>query len=539
MKRTNQRWKENGALGWVAGRTPRMRAAAVSTAAHIWPLLLFALPGGRARTLLMMGVAICCLMLVFIAVAVHRRRSTSITVIKRSVAPPAFQPAFVNRPASPDAQVTQDVFDTDWAESQPVPPPEAPAPRPRAETTDDPTVLLLSALLGRAAVRPAVVATAGGGGANVAAPSVVSPARAMTDEPQVSPAPTPVVTHVSPMLRLTRRLSDTLGRFRSKPQLDPWFAEIQRALPQYQIIEHLNRGGLADIIKVKELSRGNGAASQRGWRGRTSRRVLALKFPREDKLRESFENTVNSLRAEAKTRESLFGDFIVTIVQTSVCNIHVAGGRAPQCTVPYYAMEYIAGGTLREYMRRDSWSNVAFPERIELIQGVLQGLREAHHSLKPVYHLDLKPENIMIVGDGGRRGRLRPKLIDFGSTALGESTTGGRHATPAYSAPEHLRPSAMLDGRTDLFSLGLILFEVLTDRRFFADPKNPGRFLPGPVIHKHLQASQELQIVAPELDHRLLQVLQRLLRKDPEERFQSVQEVQFALKEFQDGDMGA
>jgi serine/threonine-protein kinase len=174
--------------------------------------------------------------------------------------------------------------------------------------------------------------------------------------------------------------------------------------------------------------------------------------------------------------------------------------------VLYIAMEYVDGEPLNQYAASHSPS---FAERIELIRQAALALGHAHE--KGVLHRDVKPGNILVTRDG------QVKVADFGIGKLLAGTgsltrTGQLVGSPAYMSPEQIRGGA-LDARSDLFSLGVVLYELLTGVRPF--PGNSMTTLVYQILHTEardpLAAKEELPPLARE-------IFARLLAKSPEQR---------------------
>jgi eukaryotic-like serine/threonine-protein kinase len=127
----------------------------------------------------------------------------------------------------------------------------------------------------------------------------------------------------------------------------------------------------------------------------------------------------------------------------------------------YLAMEYVPGRTLRELMRERGW--LPWQEALAVIDPVLAGLAAAHQA--GIVHRDVKPENVLITGDG------RVKVVDFGlaraSAAVGNTRAGVIIGSVAYIAPEQVT-GAPSDARTDVYAAGVMLFEMLTGRQPFS-----------------------------------------------------------------------
>ena len=190
----------------------------------------------------------------------------------------------------------------------------------------------------------------------------------------------------------------------------------------------------------------------------------------------------------------------------------------------YVVMELVEGESLRQVLRRGALS---FREVIEVGAQITDGLAAAHAAR--IVHRDLKPENIMISRDG------RPKILDFGLA----KRTDARHAddatltepgtvagTVGYMSPEQVR-GQKLDWRSDIFSLGLVLYEMLTGRRAFASASAPETMA---AIAKEPPADFGSG-VSPQSQA----VVLRCLEKDAERRFQSARDLAFSLRSLVSG----
>ena len=243
---------------------------------------------------------------------------------------------------------------------------------------------------------------------------------------------------------------------------------------------------------------------------------------------------------EVKTLSELNHPNIVKVFYWNV------GGDAPKFT-PYYIMEYLGGNSLKEYMAEKfdndekyyfgiGWtiSNIVLP--------VCNALAQAHSS--NIYHRDLKPSNIMFTDDT----KSSIKIADWGLVKIGESSDsnssyntsttidldrrsleltavvseGNIGGTPDYCSPEQWFATVndndrLIDGRTDIFSLGVILYEMLTRRRPPPyDPNNPGmsRF----VVNS---PSEYNSLIPPPLDQCVL----KMIDLKPENRQQSISDL--------------
>jgi hypothetical protein len=200
----------------------------------------------------------------------------------------------------------------------------------------------------------------------------------------------------------------------------------------------------------------------------------------------------------------------------------------------YFLMDFVEGKSLAEVVQSDG----PFPpERaVHLALQVCDALMVAHEGAEPVVHRDLKLENIMLTT--GRGGEEITKVLDFGIAKIAEreqdsrlTEAGTSLGTPGYAAPEQLRAGAV-DGRTDLFAFGVILYTILTGK----DPwlGNPAGESTGKIYE--LMVTSERGEVRPIEDTgvpvppALAEIVLKLLRRDPEERFGSASELKTALE---------
>ena len=182
-------------------------------------------------------------------------------------------------------------------------------------------------------------------------------------------------------------------------------------------------------------------------------------------------------------------------------------------------MEYIEGTSLKNMLGNSS--RISAIEVRKLFRELLSGLDAAHK--KGLIHRDIKPANIMI-----ERDSRRVKLVDFGLARMSDSQTqltiaDGILGTPDYMSPEQARGEKDLDHRTDLYSAGAVLYEMLTGRRpFIAD--SPSAVI-SCILHKVPDSPKDICNVDPHLS----QLALRLLAKRPEDRFDSCQDVLAAV----------
>ena len=273
---------------------------------------------------------------------------------------------------------------------------------------------------------------------------------------------------------------------------------------KYKILRLLGAGGMGSVYLARDL---------------TLNRDVAIKFVALSKTGDS--TARRRLLREAQTAAGLDHPFI--------CSVHEVGtgsdGR------PYIVMQFVEGETLAEQLRRGPLDP---PVALALAADIADALRAAHS--QGIVHRDLKPQNIIMTPSG------RPKLLDFGIAQIlhphlpergdEEEThtdlTGPGHVigTPGYMSPEQLQQGA-IDGRSDLFSLGAVLYECLTGRSAF-EGRSPIE-VGGQVL---LSEPSPVSSVRPGLTARHDEIVSKLLAKDPRSRFQSAEEVLGALRVF-------
>ena len=203
--------------------------------------------------------------------------------------------------------------------------------------------------------------------------------------------------------------------------------------------------------------------------------------------------------------------------------------------VPYFAMEYIDGKPVTQWVEE---RDLGLRERIGLFRQVCAAVSCAHENL--VIHRDLKPANILV-------DRMdAPKLLDFGIATLlspiGESghTTGARHWTPDYTSPEQVRGGAVTI-RTDVYSLGLILYELLCgERAQVADVSTPLALDRSicevePTAPSVRAAARGRKNLSRQLRGDLDTIVAMAIRKEPERRYQSVAALDSDLARFLNG----
>ncbi len=189
----------------------------------------------------------------------------------------------------------------------------------------------------------------------------------------------------------------------------------------------------------------------------------------------------------------------------------------------YIVMELLEGETLERRRRRIK--RLAVVDALRIVRQIAGSVAAAHDS--GVVHRDLKPENIFLVRDAEALGGERPKVLDFGIAKLSGNTegsptlTGTMMGTPVYMSPEQCRGTGLVDARSDIYSLGCVLFHLVVGRPPF------DRAGIGELISAHMNdAPVRPSDVAGDVPEGFDDLVLRCLAKAPEARFQTMLEVQ-------------
>jgi len=214
-------------------------------------------------------------------------------------------------------------------------------------------------------------------------------------------------------------------------------AQVSRSFGPYQLLQKLGEGGMGQVWLVEQST--------------PVRRKVALKFIKTDMYDDSV------LRRFQSERQSL-----AIMDHPTIAKVFDAG--ATPDGQPYFVMEYVPGVAITEYCDQ---KKLKIRDRLELFIRACDGVQHAHQ--KAILHRDLKPANILVVEVDGKP---MPRIIDFGLAKpvtpfiSGESLNtqlGSFVGTPGYMSPEQADPSTQdVDTRTDVYSLGVILYELLT-----------------------------------------------------------------------------
>jgi serine/threonine-protein kinase len=198
--------------------------------------------------------------------------------------------------------------------------------------------------------------------------------------------------------------------------------------------------------------------------------------------------------------------------------------------VPGLVMEYVEGGTLEELLGQSPDGRLGLSTLREIFPPVLDAMEEAHGHR--VVHRDLTPSNILLAQ--GHRGRMHPKVTDFGIAKVAQEEPGQKYRTRTgvllgtrpYMSPEQIGGAAEVDARTDIFALGAILYEAATGRVAF-DAGNDFEMMKR-ITEGHFTPPEQ---VVPGLPEGLCQCIRKAMAVDPAERFQDCAAFRAALEQ--------
>jgi beta-lactam-binding protein with PASTA domain/predicted Ser/Thr protein kinase len=277
--------------------------------------------------------------------------------------------------------------------------------------------------------------------------------------------------------------------------------EPRRLGGRYELGSVLGRGGMAEVYLAHDTRLG---------------RTVAVKTLRVDLARDpSFQAR---FRREAQSAASLNHPAIVAVYDTGEDYVD-------QVSIPYIVMEYVDGSTLRELLHS---GRKLLPERtLEMCIGILQALEYSHRN--GIVHRDIKPANVMLT----RTGQV--KVMDFGiARAMGDSgmtmtQTAAVIGTAQYLSPEQAK-GEQVDARSDLYSTGCLLYELLTVRPPFIGDS------PVAVAYQHVREEpQPPSTFDPEITPAQDAIVMRALVKDPDYRYQSADEMRADIEASLDG----
>ena len=261
---------------------------------------------------------------------------------------------------------------------------------------------------------------------------------------------------------------------------------------KYRILEEIGHGGMGVVYKAEDIK---------------LKRLVALKFLPP--------HLMNS--PELKERFLIEAQAAAALSHSSICVIHEVGEDKGQS---FIAMEFVEGETLRDKVRRGP---LAPEDALDITAQIAVGLGEAHR--KGIIHRDIKSANIMVTDKG------QAKIMDFGLAKLrgGSSLTKSQTTlgTVAYMSPEQARGDEV-DARTDIWSLGVVLYEMLTGEVPFKGDRDVSIIYS--IVHEE---PKSLKVRKPPVPVELQHVIARALKKNREARYGSADEILKDLRAYQ------
>ena len=266
-------------------------------------------------------------------------------------------------------------------------------------------------------------------------------------------------------------------------------AEGMFLVDRYEILSKIGAGGMSDVYKAKDHILG---------------RMVAIKV-----LKQEFSEDINfvtKFRTEAQSAAGL--------EHPNIVNIYDVGSENG---MHFIVMEYVEGITLKTYVEKKG--QLSFKEATSIAIQVARGIETAHN--KAITHRDIKPQNIMISTDG------KVKVTDFGiakaisSNTISSDAMGSVH----YASPEQTR-NGFIDGRSDIYSLGIVMYEMVTGRVPFDGESTVA------VAIQHLQEEMVVpSAYAADLPISYEKIILKCTQKNPERRYQTVADLLADLRQ--------
>jgi serine/threonine protein kinase len=264
---------------------------------------------------------------------------------------------------------------------------------------------------------------------------------------------------------------------------------VLQQIDRYEIKRELGRGGMATVYLAYDPR----------FQREVAIKMLPRQFTHEPRFLERFEQ-------EART--------IAALEDPAIVPVHDFGEFDD---APYLVMRYMAGGTLRERM---DGKPLSLAEIDQILGRLAPALYEAHR--RGIIHRDLKPDNVLFDSAG------RPYLADFGIARMAEAThTMTVVGTPAYMSPEQAQGKQKLDLRSDIYALGVMLFEMLTGQQPYVAETPTGQML----MHI-LEPVPDVLAANPELPVQAQVVIDKGMAKDREARYQTAVEVAETVRQL-------
>jgi len=258
---------------------------------------------------------------------------------------------------------------------------------------------------------------------------------------------------------------------------------------RYDILAEAGHGSMGNVYKARDRETGETVALK----------LLKPEIASDQAMMDRFKN------------ELLFAR---KITHKNVCRVHEFNRIDG---VAYTSMEFVEGESLRSVLNR--FGGLPLRKAIDLVGQICSGLKEAH--VQGIVHRDLKPENVMIDAQGN------VKIMDFGiarSMEAGTRLTGAMVGTPAYMAPEQVAGKSV-DYRTDIYALGLIVYEVFTGAPAFRAENAVAV-----ALKQMREAPTPPHEIEPSVPVSIERVILRCLEKEPPRRFQTIADLENALR---------
>ncbi len=312
---------------------------------------------------------------------------------------------------------------------------------------------------------------------------------------------------------------------------------LGRRIGAYRLIRELGRGGMGAVF----LASRDDAEFKKSVAIKLIKRGMDTDF------------ILKRFRNERQILATLDHPFIARLLD----------GGTTDDELPYFVMEYIEGTPIHKYCDEN---RLTIRERLQLFQKVCSAAGYAHQNL--IIHRDLKPGNILVTKD------VSPKLLDFGiakilnpafaADTLAPTLTGMRLMTPEYASPEQIR-GEKLTPASDIYSLGVLLYEILTGKRPYRfssraphdiarvvceePPENPATVLTDENVQSVIKSENDLNTIenlsrnrrttpetlVKELSGSVKHILLKALRKSPENRYASAEELSSDIQAYLDG----
>ena len=265
---------------------------------------------------------------------------------------------------------------------------------------------------------------------------------------------------------------------------------VPQRIGRYTIIRELGRGGMATVYLGLDPDLQREVAIK----------VLPRQFTHDPRFLQRF-------RQEART--------IAALEHYAIVPIH---GFGEENDAPYLVMRYMAGGSLRERMAGEA---LPLAETSRILNRLAPALDKAHQ--RGIIHRDLKPDNVLFDEDG------QPYLADFGIARMAEAThTMTVVGTPSYMSPEQVEGQQKLDWRSDIYALGVMLFEMLSGRQPYTAQTPAAQML------MHIREPVPDLLAANALPLQAQAIIDKGMAKNREERYQTAAEMSQAVQRLQD-----